>query len=687
MLIILYYCLKAIICSGLLFGYYLLALRNNRFHQWNRYYLLAAVILSFTLPFLKIQLPFFTGDDQPVLVQSFQIISAPDVYFLDLHQKTFAFTWPMIFTILYTGVALFFIVMFIKNIFKIQRLKRSYPEENLDGIHFYNTQEPGTPFSFFKNIFWNSTISLNNEKGQQMLRHEITHIQEKHSLDKVAMELLIAFAWWNPFLYYIRKELSVIHEFIADQKASAGDDNLQYASLLLMKAMGSEQYTLGNPFFHSQLKRRVTMLTTIKNPKFSYMRRLMVLPLAVIAIALFSFKYKPENKTNRTVQQKQLPTQSLHEQDTETPLAVHGFYEDTTRKKVVITKMKQRYKGTEIETVIPTDDLKGAVVKTTDGKTYFLDRKEVKDSLGITITDKGWAAPKEAQIIYYDRAKSTYYNDNHAGTKSLYSPLSDHGKIKYNDSANKPLYIIDGKEALDAEINTFDPNIIKSVEVWKDKKATDQYGKKGKNGVIIITTKSPAMPEAALYMIDDKEATKEQVEKLSQESIAAVDVWKGESAIEKFGEKGKNGVIKITTKKTGKEIAEAAIIEAIDKLQEVTVVGYKTEPNVVFTKAETPATFPGGSNGWMSYLKDQLRYPEAAQKTGTQGTIRVQITIEKDGSLSEVKALDNPGGGLAEEAVRVLKQGPKWNPAEQNGGKVANRLIQSITFKLGTPAT
>lgn len=102
----------------------------------------------------------------------------------------------------------------------------------------------------------------------------------------------------------------------------------------------------------------------------------------------------------------------------------------------------------------------------------------------------------------------------------------------------------------------------------------------------------------------------------------------------------------------------------------------------VFTKVENPAEFPGGQDAWRRYLERSLQYPEGAQEAGIQGVVRVQFIVDKEGNISEVQALNDPGEGLAEEAVRIIKKGPKWKPAEQNGRKVIYRHIQSITFKL-----
>lgn len=123
----------------------------------------------------------------------------------------------------------------------------------------------------------------------------------------------------------------------------------------------------------------------------------------------------------------------------------------------------------------------------------------------------------------------------------------------------------------------------------------------------------------------------------------------------------------VESKGTGEVVAPKVVEEDYDK---------------VFTKVENPAEFPGGPDAWRRYLERNLQYPESAQENGTQGVVKVQFIVDREGNISEVQALNDPGDGLAEEAVRIIKKGPKWKPAEQNGRKVIYRHIQAITFKL-----
>ena len=120
-------------------------------------------------------------------------------------------------------------------------------------------------------------------------------------------------------------------------------------------------------------------------------------------------------------------------------------------------------------------------------------------------------------------------------------------------------------------------------------------------------------------------------------------------------------------KGTGSVVAPVAVEEDYDK---------------VFTKVEIKAEFPGGAAAWKRYLERNLNYPDEAQEAGVSAVVRVQFIVDKQGKISEVVALDKPGHGLEEEAVRIIKKGPDWKPAEQNGRKVIYKHIQSITFRM-----
>ncbi|MEX6686292.1 energy transducer TonB [Danxiaibacter flavus] len=103
-----------------------------------------------------------------------------------------------------------------------------------------------------------------------------------------------------------------------------------------------------------------------------------------------------------------------------------------------------------------------------------------------------------------------------------------------------------------------------------------------------------------------------------------------------------------------------------------------------FKTVQIQAKFPGGNEAWTKYLTRNLRADVAVENGAPTGryTVVVSFLVDKEGNISEVKAENDPGYGTADEATRVIKRGPKWVPAEQNGRKVIYRQRQSVTFEV-----
>jgi periplasmic protein TonB len=122
------------------------------------------------------------------------------------------------------------------------------------------------------------------------------------------------------------------------------------------------------------------------------------------------------------------------------------------------------------------------------------------------------------------------------------------------------------------------------------------------------------------------------------------------------------------------EVKESQVVAAPAKTVE--------DENQVFTKVEIDATFPGGVGKWKQYLEANCNNAVPGDNNAPPGTYQVivQFIVSKDGSLSDVKALTNFGYGLEAEAIRVIKKGPKWTPAQQNGNIVNAFRKQPITF-------
>lgn len=124
----------------------------------------------------------------------------------------------------------------------------------------------------------------------------------------------------------------------------------------------------------------------------------------------------------------------------------------------------------------------------------------------------------------------------------------------------------------------------------------------------------------------------------------------------------------------------------VEKSTEVGKIGQSKEDELTdrFVSVQIPAEFLGGLQGWTRYLEKNLNsdIPIENGAPPSQYTVIVTFIVDKEGKVSDVKAENDPGYGTKEEAIRVIKRGPNWIPANQNGKLVVYRHKQAITFRV-----
>lgn len=108
----------------------------------------------------------------------------------------------------------------------------------------------------------------------------------------------------------------------------------------------------------------------------------------------------------------------------------------------------------------------------------------------------------------------------------------------------------------------------------------------------------------------------------------------------------------------------------------------ETTEDLLFQVVEQMPEYVGGKNAMFKYLQSNIKYPETAKKAGTKGTVLVDFVLEKDGSVNSVIVKEGIGDGCDEEAVRVIKNMPNWNPGKQRGKVVRVAYTLPIKFNL-----
>ena len=149
---------------------------------------------------------------------------------------------------------------------------------------------------------------------------------------------------------------------------------------------------------------------------------------------------------------------------------------------------------------------------------------------------------------------------------------------------------------------------------------------------------------------------------------------------EKIEEIKEDQVISTKTVESDNKTQIVAPVE--DKGTQVVEAPKTDDEDKIFTKVENEAQFPGGTAAWVRYLQKNLNANTPVDNGARSGTYQVivKFIVSKDGSISDVQPETKHGYGMEEEAIKIIKRGPKWTPALQNGRNVNAYRRQPITF-------
>ena len=630
---VLLYSIKSAIVLTMLYLPYMLMLRRESFFRFNRMVLLGILLLSLVLPLCNI--PWMSLDHQPV-VQAAQLqmleLGIP-VHVLPEVQVSASplrgglegsFSLFHLFTFIYIIGMVALLLMRLWQIARLQfGLKQGVLWHNDEqGVRIYCHSGDVAPFSWMKNIVINEKDY--DEAGREIVLHEMGHIQGRHSWDVVLLTLVQMLQWWNPLCYVLGISLRDVHEYEADNYVLEQGVSAQgYQLLLIRKAVGSGGYPFANSFNHSLTKKRITMMKKMKSNPWMKSKALYVIPVAALALSAFA-----------------------------TPKFVAPIEETVT---------KLEGKGTENSANLQTPEEKRKVVELKNAPKVLVDGKEMT-------TQEAMEAVK--------------------------------GKEIQNSLTTQP----DGSEALSIKTRGY---------------------KDAPQPLIVLNGKFYEIPKDAVKDINSEEQLTKLLN-INPEDVESITVLQKDAAVSKYGDKGSNGVIVINTKKKddiqdlvkklpGAKMDDEGNITVNGKSVTKIMVDGKEAFNIgdsIFNVPAVNAKYPGGDTEIFKFLSENMRYPKLCQYFGVQGRVIINFVVEKDGSISNIRKLrgagkvlsevdvtsykeKNPesteelkagqdlGDLLYEEAVRVMKLMPKWEPAkDKDGNVVRSRFVLPVTFRL-----
>lgn len=572
------YLLKASALLTIFYGCYALFLRRETFFNCNRWFLVLGLLTSILLPLfvipIYVQIPSTSHENFKMVATTIQ--NTPE---------TLELTSVLMY--IYAAITTFFLGRMIIQLCSLIVLIKKHDKKKTGPYSFIQTQQNTAPFSFFRWIVYNPE-QFNRQELQLIINHEKVHAKQMHSVDVLLTDIISALFWFNPFVWLYRKALKQNLEFIADYNTQkATDCEERYQKLLLKTSLPQENLIFINTFYNSTIKKRIVMLHKSKSNLMNTWKYTIIVPILIVFAMTFNTKTiaqtsdqisasAPGDQQNilkfvvtKDTKDKQLDFIKNKLADNDATITFNDVKRNSKNEIIGIKILFENKKtagnifANSSEPISPIEismnPSDGTInlgqqssglgqtfdVDTTDDGQIKINKISSKNSVSMTHDD-------EVEVIYEQqknkKTNTLKSDDNVEGYEIIYEQP---GNLSSNHKS-LPLIIINGKETTKEQMEAMDPDDIGFVTILKDENATKKYGKKGKDGVILITTKKENVStndeNPPLYILDGKEITKEQMSAIDPNTIDAVSVLKDENATKKYGKKGKNGVIIISLK-------------------------------------------------------------------------------------------------------------------------------------------
>ena len=509
---------------------YLLFLRNERYFLLNRVYLVSGLLASILFPLLNWN-------------YTIVIPVSPSPTTFGPHLQTIAVAEPLvsvrqIIQFLYISGIIYLIFQIIKQTVSVLGVIRKSGTQPFKSVKLIRTTEYPVSFSFFSFVFVN--LSINDTETNEIVNHEQEHVRQKHWIDLILYELLCTLQWFNPMSWLYGRFIRQNHEYLADERALQHSSNpALYRAALLNQMFGGPVISLAHSFNYSLNTKRFNMM---KNKIYSPIRKLKLLLVLPLVAAVFYVFATPEYTYLDSLPKGSFVTVN-NSNDTKA-------VQDTIR-------------------ISPESSAKGGKTNTI---TVIVDDKDVKtDKSTVTLIKKKGIKMNVAG--YSSKQNIVCKRDSFA---------FGHPIIKVIENELHPLIVKDGVIFANLNMKNIPPDDIASIRVWKGENATKKFGYLGINGVVEINMKQGksfatdhikvghrlftgnanslivVKPERfgvngidkhPLIVKDGVIAEEQNVKAYVPDSIESVSVFRGKSATDKYGQKGKDGVIEITSKK------------------------------------------------------------------------------------------------------------------------------------------
>lgn len=278
------YIFKIVLCSSLFILFYNLVLKNEKLLKFNRFYLIATLLISLAIPFLHYEIAYVEVQK----ISGLQFGESENTI-QNIAIKNSIFTFQNVIFTLYFLIIFFLLIKFLLNLWQINREVSSNKKVKNGAFWLILKNEKTAPHSFWKYIFINKNDFQKGNINEKIILHETAHLEQKHSLDLLFIELFLIFFWFNPAFYLYKKAILTNHEYLADDLVLSKSGNVSEYQNLLLTQLISEKIFFSNSFNLINTKNRIKMMTKTLS-KTAKLKSWMSIPL--VASAFFTFAEK-----------------------------------------------------------------------------------------------------------------------------------------------------------------------------------------------------------------------------------------------------------------------------------------------------------------------------------------------------------------------------------------------------------
>jgi len=558
------YLLKSTAILVIFYLFYKIFLQNETFFKSIRTYFLIGITSALVLPSIVITK---YAEVSPVIF--------PDgVTFTENAAITPLDTinwFGIIMTVYLIGV-LFFAIRFMAQVSSLIWFLYTHSKMKIDKYVLVETTKKIAPFSFFNYIVYNKD-DFNQKELEQIFAHEKVHADQLHSIDILLVQCIAVLNWFNPFIWLYHKEMQKNLEFTADESTqNIAREKKKYQYLLLKTISPGYKMALASNFYNSLIKKRIDMLHKNRSNKNNQIKFALIIPALLAFVFTFNTEVIAQNKTAKkeiTVE-KNIQVIIISKEVTESEL-------ENIEKDFLKEGVKVNFKGIKRNTKGEITAIKIDVSTKTSNANYNTDSDQPIKPIKISYDSDGNNISIGNSSTHHD-GEMYFVSENGGNTEKHIVKIGGNGKNVWvsSDSDDAKMHKIkviesdgDNEEEHVWVTKSGDATKLKVIEihedhdgssgemsktVWvsKDGDKTEEiiikniHGEHSKGENMIFMGGSS---EDALLIIDGKETSNKRLEDIDPSTIETINILKGDKAVEKYGEKGKDGVITISTKK------------------------------------------------------------------------------------------------------------------------------------------